>query len=358
MGAWFFLAAAITLAAPQGSGQTTQPLPPAPPVSVAPIPPDGDIERFLKEADVVSTKGTKKGVTDSLRATLSDGKLTHDAHIQNIDETKREFRSQPGRRIRFPRQLDVQRRRLQDRPPDRAEHGAAQHQPHPSLDAVGVYLVDRRRPHTLAGSQDRTIRDRGSPDQLRARALTAEGREFVVSLARRDVIVAFTSGSPPTGAPTRASSISPTFNVVDAVLAADNARPVHRRDWLLVNVAPDYVTLAILRGPHVIFFRNRAAETDGTLADLVHQTAMYYEDRLSGAGFARVLLAGAGGGGARHAGRSRTGASQPAGPSRGHRRYASICARRWPLTDTYLGGAGVSRHAGAARGRPPARAGA
>ena len=49
----------------------------------------------------------------------------------------------------------------------------------------------------------------------------------------------------------------------------------------------------ILRGPHLIFFRNRAAETDGTLADLVHQTAMYYEDRLQGGGFARVLLAGA-----------------------------------------------------------------
>jgi hypothetical protein len=96
MGAWFFLAAAITLAAPQGSGQTTQPLPPAPAVSVAPIPSDGDIERFLKEANVVGTKGTKKGVTDSVRATLSDGKLTHDAHIQNIDETKREFRTNQG----------------------------------------------------------------------------------------------------------------------------------------------------------------------------------------------------------------------------------------------------------------------
>lgn len=96
MGAWFFLAAAITLAAPQGSGQATQPLPPAPPVSLAPIPSDGDIERFLKEANVVGTKGTKKGVTDSVRATLSDGKLTHDAHIQNIDETKREFRTNQG----------------------------------------------------------------------------------------------------------------------------------------------------------------------------------------------------------------------------------------------------------------------
>jgi len=49
----------------------------------------------------------------------------------------------------------------------------------------------------------------------------------------------------------------------------------------------------LLRGSHLIFFRNRAADTDGTLADLVHQTAMYYEDRLQGAGFSRVILSGA-----------------------------------------------------------------
>jgi hypothetical protein len=41
-----------------------------------------------------------------------------------------------------------------------------------------------------------------------------------------------------------------------------------------------------------MFFRNRASGTDGTFADLVHQTAMYYEDRLGGSGFDRVLLAG------------------------------------------------------------------
>jgi hypothetical protein len=41
-----------------------------------------------------------------------------------------------------------------------------------------------------------------------------------------------------------------------------------------------------------MFFRSRGADGEGTLADLVHQTAMYYEDRLSGAGFSRVLLCG------------------------------------------------------------------
>lgn len=96
MGAWFFLAAAMTLAAPQESRQPAAPTTTIPAVAVAPVPADGEIERFLKEADVISTKSTKKGVTDSLRATLSDGKLTHDAQIQNIDESKREFRSNQG----------------------------------------------------------------------------------------------------------------------------------------------------------------------------------------------------------------------------------------------------------------------
>jgi Tfp pilus assembly PilM family ATPase len=41
-----------------------------------------------------------------------------------------------------------------------------------------------------------------------------------------------------------------------------------------------------------MFFRTRPIDGDETLPDLVHQTAMYYEDRLHGGGFARVVLAG------------------------------------------------------------------
>ena len=59
----------------------------------------------------------------------------------------------------------------------------------------------------------------------------------------------------------------------------------------------------------MIFYRHRGSEGGESLADLVHQTAMYYEDRLSGRGFGRVVLAGAtqgpagvaGADGARHA---------------------------------------------------------
>jgi hypothetical protein len=62
----------------------------------SPIPADAEIERFLSQAHILRTHGTKKGITDTLRATLSDGVLTHDAHIQVIDEYKREFRTNMG----------------------------------------------------------------------------------------------------------------------------------------------------------------------------------------------------------------------------------------------------------------------
>jgi type IV pilus assembly protein PilM len=119
-----------------------------------------------------------------------------------------------------------------------------------------------------------------------------EGQEFIVSLARRDIVAEYESLCAEAGAHAGIVDIA-TFNVINAVLAGPSA-PAD--DWLLVNMADDSASLAILRGPHVIFFRNRAADTEGTLADLVHQTAMYYEDRLKGRGFRRVLLAGAGAG--------------------------------------------------------------
>jgi Tfp pilus assembly PilM family ATPase len=119
----------------------------------------------------------------------------------------------------------------------------------------------------------------------------ADGHELIVSLARRYVIEEYERLCADAGAHAGLVDLA-TFNVVNAVLAGRGAPSA---DWLLVNVAADSASMALLRGPHLIFFRNRAAETDGTLADLVHQTAMYYEDRLQGGGFSHVLLAGGAG---------------------------------------------------------------
>ena len=129
------------------------------------------------------------------------------------------------------------------------------------------------------------------------RALGAEdGQEFLVSFARRTVVEEYEGLCAEAGVHAGIVDIA-TFNLINAVLAAPKAP---EGDWLLVNVAPDYATIAIVRGENPIFFRNRAADTDGTLADLVHQTTMYYEDRLSGAGFSHVFVTGTANAGSRH----------------------------------------------------------
>ena len=120
-------------------------------------------------------------------------------------------------------------------------------------------------------------------------AHAADGQEFIVSLAKRDVIAEYEAVCAEAGAHAGLIDVS-TFNVINAVLGGAGAPS---GDWLLVNVAPDWASMAILRGQDLMFFRSRGADGEGTLADLVHQTAMYYEDRLSGAGFGRVMLCGA-----------------------------------------------------------------
>jgi hypothetical protein len=127
--------------------------------------------------------------------------------------------------------------------------------------------------------------------------LGADGQEFIVTTARRDIVREYEDVCAEIGAHPGIVDLA-TFNVVNVVLAGSSPPAA---DWLLVNVSADYASIAILRGEHLIFFRNRASDTDGTLADLVHQSAMYYEDRLSGSGFSRVILAGGAGGGTRQA---------------------------------------------------------
>ena len=80
-----------TPAAAQSAPQATKPAPLA----------DADVEQFLLKGRVTKSRGAGKGVTGSLRATMTDGTLTHDAHIQTIDETKREFRGSQGTEFNF-----------------------------------------------------------------------------------------------------------------------------------------------------------------------------------------------------------------------------------------------------------------
>ncbi len=58
-------------------------------------------EEFLKKATVGTRKGAKKGITNTVRATLSDGSMTHEASIQRIDEEKARFETAAGTEINF-----------------------------------------------------------------------------------------------------------------------------------------------------------------------------------------------------------------------------------------------------------------
>ena len=85
------------------------------PVHVAPLPTqdaavgptappsmsDAEIEKFLKDGRVGRTRSAGKGVTNSLRATLTDGTLTHDAHIQLVDERKTSGPGPKGAELNF-----------------------------------------------------------------------------------------------------------------------------------------------------------------------------------------------------------------------------------------------------------------
>ena len=121
-----------------------------------------------------------------------------------------------------------------------------------------------------------------------AAPLPGGGREFLVTVARRDVVESYERVCDAAGVHAGLVDIA-SFNQINAVLAA----APQSGDWLLVNVAADYATLAVVRDEHVISFRNRSTGGIGDLPDLVHQTAMYHEDRLGGGGFTRVVLAGA-----------------------------------------------------------------
>ena len=121
-------------------------------------------------------------------------------------------------------------------------------------------------------------------------AAVAGGREFVVEVARRDVVREYEEACEAQGMHAGLVDL-PTLSVVNLFLSGE---AVPAGDWLVVHMRPTYTSIALMRGPDLIFFRSRAEGEAELLEDVLHQTAMYYEDRLEGRGFARVLLGGLG----------------------------------------------------------------
>lgn len=56
---------------------------------------------FLSEAKIGKTRGSGKGVTDTRVATLSDGRVTHDAQIQTVDDARALFEAGRKSEVNF-----------------------------------------------------------------------------------------------------------------------------------------------------------------------------------------------------------------------------------------------------------------
>jgi len=121
-----------------------------------------------------------------------------------------------------------------------------------------------------------------------AGAKTDEGQEFVVVQARRDIVTEYEQACAASGASAGAVELA-TFGVAHCVRAAAGTIS---GDWLLIHATADSASLAIFRSEALVFFRHRGGDGDSHLLEMAHQTAMYYQDRLGGRGFARVLVGG------------------------------------------------------------------
>jgi hypothetical protein len=83
----------LILAWPAGGGQE--------PAGGAPALAPAEMEALLLKGRIVRTRGAGQGVTKSLRVTMSDGALTHDAHVQTVDIARTSFEAGRASELNF-----------------------------------------------------------------------------------------------------------------------------------------------------------------------------------------------------------------------------------------------------------------
>jgi len=111
---------------------------------------------------------------------------------------------------------------------------------------------------------------------------------MAASIARREAIAEYEAVVASAGIHAGVVDLA-SFNVMNSLIGTGS---VPSADWLLVCLTAEATTLAILRGDSLMFYRHRGNVDDEPLGSLVHQTAMYHEDRLGGSRFARIWLCG------------------------------------------------------------------
>jgi Tfp pilus assembly PilM family ATPase len=162
--------------------------------------------------------------------------------------------------------------------------------------AARVSLVRFEHSPARVEDLDQLIRwqmKKSAPFPVEGAALTytpGAAGEYLVVLARTETVREYETICEEIGIEAGLVDLS-TLSVVNLFLSAE---PTGSGDWLVVHMRPEYTSIVIMRRDDVIFFRSRAEDDEDALHDVVHQTAMYYQDRLEGKGFSRVMLGGIG----------------------------------------------------------------
>ncbi len=89
----FVVVATLSLTASSLAGQST--------ATSTPQLTTAEMETFLQKARITNKRDAGAGVTGSLRVTLSDGTLTHDAHVQSVDIAKPVFEAGQHTELNF-----------------------------------------------------------------------------------------------------------------------------------------------------------------------------------------------------------------------------------------------------------------
>jgi hypothetical protein len=91
------LALGVLLLAGGQAVRAAQEAPAPAPVNLTPE----QMEKFLLQGKIVKTRSAGNGVTNSLRVTLTDGQITHDAHVQFVDEARASFEAGKASEVNF-----------------------------------------------------------------------------------------------------------------------------------------------------------------------------------------------------------------------------------------------------------------
>ena len=113
-------------------------------------------------------------------------------------------------------------------------------------------------------------------------------QSFVTVLARRDVVQEYEAVCDAVTAHAGVADLA-CINLLNAALA--HGAGADGGDWMLVQTMGGAGSIAIVRSDRLLFFRHMPAD-GGRVEDLVHQTVMYYQDRLGGRGLMRALIVG------------------------------------------------------------------